>query len=244
MEPSKSARSEPYTARGQRTRQALVASARTVFERDGFLEARVTDISAGARVAHGTFYTYFDSKESIFMELAVQLLEEMLGPPRAARSSNSESNDGPTTTTRVESSSAGTHMPLRSRDPLAAIERANAHYLEAYRRNAKLMGIIEHVAMFNPRLGVVREARSRSFSERAARSITDLQAQGLADPNLDARLTAMALTGMVSRFAYAWFVAGEADPDRISFDDGLNTVTRLWANAIGLTERVTHNTAN
>lgn len=238
MDMSKPTRNEPFTPRGQRTREALINAARTVFERDGFLEARVTDISAEAKVAHGTFYTYFDSKESIFMELAVQLLEEMLGP------SNTDTSPDPSDDNPTKSGTGNTWNARLERDPIAAIERANAHYLESYRRNAKLMGIIEHVAMFNPRLGVVREARARSFSDRAARSITDLQSRGLADPNLDARLSATALTGMVSRFAYAWFVAGEAEPDRISFDEGLGTVTRLWANAIGLTERVGGDDAN
>ena len=38
----------PTTERGRRMRARLLAAAREVFERDGFLEARVTDISAAA----------------------------------------------------------------------------------------------------------------------------------------------------------------------------------------------------
>lgn len=34
----------PVTARGMRTRAALVAAARRVFERDGYIDARLTDI--------------------------------------------------------------------------------------------------------------------------------------------------------------------------------------------------------
>ena len=38
----------PATERGRRMRARLLVAAREVFERDGFLEARVTDISAAA----------------------------------------------------------------------------------------------------------------------------------------------------------------------------------------------------
>ena len=34
----------PVTKRGERTRQALVRAARTVFERDGFINSRLSDI--------------------------------------------------------------------------------------------------------------------------------------------------------------------------------------------------------
>jgi len=35
----------PVSVRGQRTRSNLLAAARAVFERDGYLEARVTDVA-------------------------------------------------------------------------------------------------------------------------------------------------------------------------------------------------------
>jgi AcrR family transcriptional regulator len=45
------------TARGNRMRKALVSAARRVFERDGYLDARIVDITADARVATGSYYT-------------------------------------------------------------------------------------------------------------------------------------------------------------------------------------------
>ncbi len=58
-------REPPLTARGLRTRAALVAAARVVFERDGYLDARLSDITAEAKCSTGSFYTYFSSKEEI-----------------------------------------------------------------------------------------------------------------------------------------------------------------------------------
>ncbi|MYS96131.1 TetR family transcriptional regulator [Streptomyces sp. SID5469] len=57
--PAAPAASPRRTRRGVRTRDALVAAARRIFERDGYLEARIVDIAAEAGVAAGSFYTHF-----------------------------------------------------------------------------------------------------------------------------------------------------------------------------------------
>ena len=60
---------ERATAKGLRTRDELLAAARRVFERDGYLETRVADIAAEAELAHGSFYTYFSSKQDVFLAI-------------------------------------------------------------------------------------------------------------------------------------------------------------------------------
>jgi AcrR family transcriptional regulator len=69
------------TARGLATQAALVQAAQKVFERDGFLDARIADITATARTATGSFYTYFEGKEEIFAAVVDALNEEGLHPP-------------------------------------------------------------------------------------------------------------------------------------------------------------------
>src|SRR4051812_15024076 len=59
-------RSPPRSTRGRRTRAALVAAARAVFERDGLQDARIRDITETAGVAVGSFYTHFATREDIF----------------------------------------------------------------------------------------------------------------------------------------------------------------------------------
>lgn len=73
-------RKSPRSRRGTRTRAALVAAARSVFERDGYLASRVTDIADEARVAHGTFYTYFDSKAEVFAAVLHELQRRCCTP--------------------------------------------------------------------------------------------------------------------------------------------------------------------
>jgi AcrR family transcriptional regulator len=68
----------PATDRGQARKANLLAAATAVFERRGFLETRVADIVAEANVAQGTFYTYFDSKEAVFGEVAQGAVDRTL----------------------------------------------------------------------------------------------------------------------------------------------------------------------
>jgi AcrR family transcriptional regulator len=197
-------REPPRTARGVRTRAALVAAARTVFERDGYLDARLTDITAEANCSTGSFYTYFDNKEQIFAAVLAEAEEEMLHPHVR------EMTD--------------------SDDPVALIEASNRAYLTSYRRNAKLMRLLEQVANVDDQVRELRRRRSAAFAERNARSIGDLQARGLADRELDPLLAARALSGMVSRTAYSTYVLGE----KRNLDELVATLTRLWANALRL----------
>jgi AcrR family transcriptional regulator len=196
----------PQSRRGRATRAALLRGAREVFERDGYLDARIVDIAAAAGTATGSFYTYFDDKKAALAALLGEVQEEMLHP--------------------------GVHHAPASEDPVAAIEQANRAYLEAYRRNAKLMRLLEQVATIDPDFRELRRQRTLSFARRNARAIRRLQAEGRADTTLDALVTSLALSSMVSRTAYAIY-AVEVHP--FDFELVLRTVTQLWANALKLT---------
>jgi AcrR family transcriptional regulator len=63
----------PRTARGERTRRAILAAAEEVFARNGYTEASVSRITEHAGVGQGTFYLYFDSKLDLFNELVEDL---------------------------------------------------------------------------------------------------------------------------------------------------------------------------
>jgi AcrR family transcriptional regulator len=202
-------REPPRTARGARTRAALVTAARTVFERDGYLDARLTDITAEARCSTGSFYTYFTNKKEIFAAVLEQAQEEMLHP-------------------HVREV-AGTE------DPIAVIEASNRAYLTAYERNAKLMRLLEQVATIDADVRELRRRRGAAFAQRNAQSIRDLQERGLADRDLDPVIAAQALSAMVGRMANSVYVLG----DDVPFEELVGTLTRLWANALRLEIRDT-----
>ncbi len=54
----------PVTPKGRRTREALLTAGEVVAERDGLSGLSVAAVAGQARVAKGTFYLYFDDRES------------------------------------------------------------------------------------------------------------------------------------------------------------------------------------
>jgi AcrR family transcriptional regulator len=198
------ARPAPRSPRGVRTRTALIEAARTVFERDGYLDARITDIAEEAKVASGSFYTYFDGKPEIFEAVSEAVQEDMMHPRLRER--------------------------LGEDDTLALIDAANREYLLSYKRNARLMALFEQVAQVDDDFREVRRKRALAFVRRNAAMIRRLQEEGRADPELDPLITAHALSGMVSRIAYSVFVLNE----RISFERLVTTLNRIWSNALKL----------
>lgn len=203
----------PVSTRGRRTRDALVAGARVVFERAGYADARITDITAEAGVGTGSFYTHFAGKDEVFAAVMAELQDEMLHPHLGEHAEV----DGP--------------APDPDEGPVASIRRAHVAYLTAYRDNARFMALVDQVAALNPDLLAARLARGDAFAERNAGLIRRLQDQGLADPTLDPLPTAHALNAMASRMANLVFVHDEP----LTFDELADLLTRLWANALGLT---------
>ena len=194
----------PVTARGLHTRGKLVKAARRVFERSGYLDATIQDIAAEARVAYGTFYTYFGSKEQIFTEVVADLLVDLQAVAAA------EPPAGP--------------------DPASRIARANRGYLRSYRANAPMMAILEQVATFSPRLAEVRRHARRHWVERSREAIERWQARGLVRAELDPAYAATALGSMVDRSAYVWFVLGEPFDEETAIEQ----LTLLYCAALGL----------
>ena len=201
----------PKGDKGRRTRAKLIEAAGTIFERDGLLEARVSDITSEAGVSLGTFYNYFLSKEQVFEEVVAKVNEAMLHPLTSGQP------DGVT---------------RNINDLPAMIERNNRAYLAAYRQQAEFMRRFEEAAHVQERFRALRLERANSFARRNARTIEWLQQSGYADASLNPRYVAMALSGMVGRLAHDVFVLGQDVP----FDDLVYTLTRLWLNAVGLND--------
>lgn len=67
----------PRTARGERTLAKILDAALEEFGEKGFAEGSIVGITRRARVALGTFYTYFDSKEAVFQALVRGLSEQI-----------------------------------------------------------------------------------------------------------------------------------------------------------------------
>ena len=200
----------PRSQKGARTRARLLEAAKEIFEEDGFLEARISDIAERAGLSHGSFYHYFDSKEEIFREVA-ESVEDQLGAPLEGVILDPESHASP---------------PERIREALR-------RHLDSYRREARIIGVIEQMSRYDKQVNDVRAARHEGYTKQVADSIRALQEHGLADPALDPKLAAAALGAMTSRFPEMWLVQRAVI---CSFDKAVDQLTRMFVNALGLTE--------
>lgn len=172
----------PLTDKGHVRKAELLAAARLVFERYGFLDTRVADIVEEANVAQGTFYSYFDSKDAIFRAVAQGVIDKML---------------------------SALHTDAPAEDPVDRVRAAMRRFIDAYRPNARIIALIEQVGTFTPEMRHMRLALRAAFVERSARGIRRLQAEGTADPGLDVPVIAEVLGAMVDHTCYVWLTLGK-----------------------------------
>jgi AcrR family transcriptional regulator len=198
----------PRSPKGRRTRARLLEAGKTIFERDGFLQARISDIAAEAGVSHGSFYHYFDTKEELFREIAEEVEVRLVSMDDIAH------DVGP---------DAG---------PIDRIRAANRSYLSAYRKEARIMRVIEEVSRYNDDVRMVRAKRDDYLTVRTESAIARLQAAGLADSRIDTHYAAIALGGMVAKFAEMMFIGGA----KFDLHTSVEQLTLLWANALGIQE--------
>lgn len=196
----------PLTGRGQARRAALLDAARRVFEDKGFLDTRVADIAAEAKVAQGTFYTYFDSKDAIFQAVAARVAGDVI----------------------VELGSSNPQVRATYQRTYASMQR----FIDSYRRNAKILALIEQVGTFSPEMKQIRLQVREAAVDRIVRIIEYHQGEGLADASLDARVTGEVLGSMVDEIAHVWFNLGR------EFDEKelLHVLTIVWLRGSGIFE--------
>ncbi|ABW12129.1 transcriptional regulator, TetR family [Parafrankia sp. EAN1pec] len=192
------------TRRGRESRSQLVDAARVVFERDGFLHARVADICDLAGFSHGSFYTYFVSKEEIFREVVDSVELDLLTP----------------------------ELTGSDTDPIERIRAANRHYLETYAANAKIMQVIQQVATFDNDVLKIRLQRHEVFAHAIERRVRILQDADFADRNVDPAYAAQALGGMVAYFADLLF--NTENSSGFDLETAVSQLTILWTNALGI----------
>ena len=196
----------PRSRKGEQTRARLLDAAKEIFQENGFLEARISDIAERAGLSHGAFYHYFDSKEQVFREIAELLDEELAEPMESV-----------------------IFAPGSSADPQERLFSALRRHLESYRDEAEIMGVIEQVARYDDHVAAVRSASNKRHREAIEKSIRGMQRRGIADTSLDPTIAAAALGSMVERFAELALAQGQLD---CKLDDAADTLARLFVNAL------------
>ncbi|MCW2601118.1 MAG: hypothetical protein JWM02_2947 [Frankiales bacterium] len=190
----------PKTAKGNRTRARLKASAREVFGRQGFKSARVSDITAGAAMSSGSFYRYYADKDAVRDDLLSDLLKDVVAFARDS---------------------------WEPTDPMRSVLRTTEKYFTFYRDNRDLYKILIEVAQHEEHVRRQWIAAREEFYSRISRMLKRAQAQGLGRPDLDPDLAAALLGGMTEYYAYMWFI--EDRPSDLDILTVADQVTRLWA---------------
>ncbi|WP_345802945.1 TetR/AcrR family transcriptional regulator [Microbacterium sp. AZCO] len=157
----------PLTKRGEATRRRLLEAAEAVFAEQGYHEASIVKITERAGIGLGTFYLYFDSKQTIFEALVIDL-------NRRVRHSMSEAMAG--AGSRLEAERAG----------FAGFFRFTAEHPALYR----VVREAEFVSPDTLRLHYTR------IVEGYEAGLRDAQQAGDVDPRLDPAVAAWALMGM------------------------------------------------
>lgn len=197
-------------ARAAETEAALKEAAKRVFARTGYLKAKITDITAEAGRAAGSFYSHFSSKEDLLEALLTDMLAE--GDQRVEEPG---------------------HSPDFS-DP-AAVRWHVEVYLRFVGRNRAVVTALYQAGMVDERFA----QRLRRMLEPNVRDIADhlehVRAAGGRLPG-DPLVVASAMIAMMSEFARAWLLgdAGERLLGRtLSEEEAVDTLTDLIVHGIG-----------
>lgn len=194
----------PRTSRGRARREQVLRAGQAVFERESYYEVRVADIAAEAGVSHGTFYTYFTSKDDVLMALIDEL---------------------------VEISYAASSEPLTGQGtPAQQLEETITTFMHTYRANANMHRVLEQVAASNPDFMAYRRRIRRRYIDRIETTIRSWQSRGVGDASLDSRHAAEALGGMIADVAFASYVLEEP----LDEDTAIATLARIWSKSVGI----------
>lgn len=194
------------TRKGRETDEALREAARKVFARDGYLNAKISDIAAEAGKSVASFYNYYDTKADLLAALAGEFHAEA-------------------TEMAV--------LPYRqglSREE--ALREAVAGFWRTYsKRRGELIGIFQASMLEEEFLDRWLDIRAEAL-QRIAAEIRRAQADGYC-PGIDPVLTASALSAMLEHFCYIWQGQG-GERIETTFDDerAIDTLATVWVKSI------------
>jgi len=163
------------TDQGKERKQQLVDQAAILFADRGYNDTRVVDICAGAGVAKGLFYWYFENKEALFAELVRSMRLRL-------RTAQAEAMD--LDASAIERIRRGTEASVR----FIAQHRAFFALLEVEQRSNSLPAVL-------------REGTEIHAAD-TARLVKEAQAEGDIPEDRDAQLLALGVVGAVAHFSH------------------------------------------
>jgi TetR/AcrR family transcriptional regulator, fatty acid metabolism regulator protein len=160
-------------------RRAILDAAITVFARQGFHSARVSDVAAEAGVAYGLVYHYFDSKDQMLNELFSERWALLLEASKEMRRSDAS-----------------------PRDKLGGVA---SFIIESYRHEPELMKvIIVEVTRAANSFGRTHLPEIRQAYDLVAEIVSDAQEAGEFRDDVDPSFAAMLFYGAIEQLLSGW----------------------------------------
>lgn len=183
------------------TEAALKAAARRVFARKGYLNTKITDITAEAGRAAGSFYNHFASKE--------ELLEALLADIAAAGDENADRED---------------HLNDFT-DPVAVRWHVK-QYWDFYRENAATMLALRQAAMVSESFARTLARFGASQAADLDDHLAHITRAGLKLP-ADPGHCGMLMYNLVDSFAATWLHGSPPDWTPPADDEAIELLTRF-----------------
>lgn len=171
-------------AKAAETQAALKAAATRVFARRGYLTTKITDITAEAGRAAGSFYNHFDGKESLLRALLADVLAAGDAAVRADDSTHSEDFTHP-----------------------AAVRWHVETYWRFVRDNTVVLTALRQAALVNEEFGAQVEAMLAEDHEHLAGHLHWITRAGRALPG-EPTTTVTAIAALLDGFGQRWTACG------------------------------------
>lgn len=173
-----------------------------MFDRDGFVNARMLDVADVAGLSLGAVYRYFANKEDVFQALVAGIHQELYAASRTS------------------------HATFAS-DPFAALLEANFGYLSHYRANRDVMRTLVEAANVDP---AFRDFWWDMRRRHVARFLSVLGDVGDDSPlgGISPEIAAEAMACMVEQAAYVWYGQRERKGEEVALTTAAQVVTRAW----------------
>jgi AcrR family transcriptional regulator len=193
---------EPTTPKGRRTRDHLLSAGRTVFARDGYVNARMSDVADEAKISMGGLYRYFANKEDLFAQVIADLHEDLY------KASTSREHDFKT-------------------HPYEALVEANRGYLRLYSEQRDVMRAFIQAAHVEDRF---RDFWWQMRNRHVDRFVAALEnVHGITQVNgVETALAAESAACMVEQSAYVWYAQQAMRGSEVDLDDAARTVAHSW----------------
>jgi AcrR family transcriptional regulator len=192
----------PATTKGLRTRRRILDAARRVFARDGYVDARMSDVAAEAGTSNGGLYRYFANKQELFAALIADLHTQLY-------------------------EASGSTDAAFGKDPYESLLQANTGYLTTYWENRDVMRAFIQAAAVEPRFQQIWWEMRQRHVKRFAKAIKSVYSVSrVAGVPVEVATDAMAC--MVEQCAYVWFAHEDLNTRRIKARDAAQIVTHAW----------------